>query len=150
MKIRKMQEKDIPFIVDLVFEHRRTRVPKISLRMKKDISAILWNHLGDMSSFILVGTVDEAIVGFINFHILDFPMIVGKECYITDLLVSKSKRGEGIGSGLLDEIENFARSRGCTRMILNNGKWSEAYQRGFYRKFGYHERNNVVNFVKSL
>ena len=37
-----------------------------------------------------------------------------------------------------------------TRIMLNNGKWSEAYQRGFYRKSGYHERNNVVKLVKSL
>jgi GNAT superfamily N-acetyltransferase len=150
MQIRKMQEKDIPFIVDMIYDHRKTRVPGISLQVKKEISEILWNLMGEISSYTFVGTMNGMILGFVNFHILDFPLIVGKECYLTDLLVLSSERGQGVGSELLIEAEKFAKENGCTRMMLNNGKWSEAYQRGFYKKFGFHERNNVVNFVKSL
>ena len=150
MKIRKMQEKDIPFLVDMVYDHRKARVPGISLHVKKEISEILWNLMGAISSNILVGTMNGIILGFVNFHIIDFPLIVGKECYLTDLLVLSTERGQGVGSELLKEVERFAKEKGCTRVMLNNGKWSEAYQRGFYRKSGYHERNNVVNFVKSL
>jgi GNAT superfamily N-acetyltransferase len=150
MQIRKMEENDIPFIVDMVYEHRKRRVPDISLNVKHEISDILWNLMGEISSYTLVGTMNGMILGFVNFHILEFPLIVGRECYLTDLLVLKSERGQGVGSELLGEVERFAKEKGCSRMMLNNGKWSESYQRGFYKKFGYHDRNNVVNFVKSL
>jgi hypothetical protein len=34
--------------------------------------------------------------------------------------------------------------------MLNNGKFTAAYQRDFYKHRGYKDRKNIANFVKEL
>jgi hypothetical protein len=47
-------------------------------------------------------------------------------------------------------VEHHARERGCVRLMLNNRRASTAYQRGFYPRAGFHERDHFANFVKKL
>jgi len=150
MEIREITEKDFYELVDMVFLHRRERVPDTSKEIKVEISDIFKRVMADPSSEILVSLEDQNVLGFVNVHFVDFPMVVGRECYITDLLVKESERGKGIGTALVEAAEKAARKRGCTRIMLNNGKWTPAYQNGYYSKFGFGERKNFANFVKNL
>jgi len=150
MEIREITEKDFYELVEMVFHHRRERVPDITKEIKVEISDIFKRTMADPSSEVLVGAEGEAVLGFINIHYADFPMVVGRECYVTDLLVKEAERGKGVGSALIEAAEKAARKRGCTRMMLNNGKWTPAYQNGYYTKFGFGERKNFANFVKNL
>ena len=150
MEIRILREEDIPAIVDLVFAHRKTKTPMLPIKIKEDISKILWTNLGAPFTQTFVAFEYGAVFGFINLHLIEFPMIIGKECYVSDLLVNENNRGKGIGSKLMDEAEKYARDNNCTRMMLNNGKYTVSYQRGFYRGRGYNERRNVSNFVKDI
>jgi len=150
MEIREITEKDFYELVEMVYLHRRERVPDTGKEMKVEISDIFKRTMLDPSSELLVCVEGESVLGFVNIHYADFPMVVGREGYITDLLVKESERGKGIGTALLEEAETAARKRGCTRVMLNNGKWTPAYQKGFYGKVGYSERKNFANFVKNL
>ncbi len=150
MEIRNLREEDIPAIVELVFAHRKTKIPKLPLRIKDDISKIVWTNLGAPFTQTFIATEYGAVLGFINIHLIEFPMIIGKECYVSDMLVNENQRGKGVGSKLLDKAEEYAKDKDCTRMMLNNGKYTLSYQRGFYKERGYNERRNVSNFVKDI
>ena len=77
-------------------------------------------------------------------------MIQGWEAYISDLLVSQSLRGGGIGRLLLETAQSEARERGCARLMLNNRKTALSFVHGFYPKHGFREREGFANFVKPL
>ena len=77
-------------------------------------------------------------------------MIYGKELYISDLLIKKDRRGRGIGTKLLSEIERIAKKSGVKRIMLNNNKNEESYKSNFYKKHNFIERENISNFIKYL
>jgi GNAT superfamily N-acetyltransferase len=81
---------------------------------------------------------------------LPYPIIAGLELYISDLLVAEEGRGKGVGGSLLAKAEVLAKENRCVRVMLNNPKESEGYQREFYKKHGYTERIKFANFVKML
>ena len=45
----------------------------------------------------------------------------GKRCWLQDLVVSKSRRSEGICARLLTAAADWARERGCTHLELASG-----------------------------
>jgi GNAT superfamily N-acetyltransferase len=74
----------------------------------------------------------------------------GPEGYVSELFVSASARGQGIGRELLKVIESEARVRGCQRLSLTNLRDRESYKRQFYLKAGWHERSEAANFIYVL
>jgi ribosomal protein S18 acetylase RimI-like enzyme len=92
----------------------------------------------------------EGVVGYIAVHWVPFPMLGGREGYISDLVVRASARSQGIGSQLLAAVEARARELSCARLMLNNRLASESYAQWFYTKRGFHERDAFANLVKAL
>ena len=107
--------------------------------------------LSDESHTVLVTESPEgAILGYVAVHWLPYLMLAGPEGYVSELFVSESARGAGLGTRLLEAVEAMAVSRGCSRLMLVNCKTRESYQRGFYRKLGWEEREEFANFVLHL
>ncbi len=70
---------------------------------------------------ILLAEVDGVIVGLATVYV-DFPSIrFGVRCYLQDLVVASTSRGEGIGRLLLDAATDWARERGCSHLQLDSG-----------------------------
>ncbi|MBF2049077.1 MAG: GNAT family N-acetyltransferase [Elainella sp. C42_A2020_010] len=69
---------------------------------------------------------------------------------MSELFVDQAHRGQGIGSLLLDTVQTEARVRGCSRLMLVNSRERESYQRQFYQKQGWIERENIANFIYKL
>jgi ribosomal protein S18 acetylase RimI-like enzyme len=64
--------------------------------------------------------------------------------YIDDLIVTKTKRGSGIGRMLMEKAEEFGKSMKAHKSYLITGEdWNEA--RGFYEKLGYKKTGDFVN-----
>jgi GNAT superfamily N-acetyltransferase len=104
--------------------------------------------LADDSHSVLVA--EGAVLGYVAVHWLPYLMLPGPEGYIFELFVVESARGAGLGTKLLEAVNDMAIGRGCSRLMLVNRKTRESYQRGFYRKLGWEEREEFANFVLHL
>ncbi|MCP4603261.1 MAG: GNAT family N-acetyltransferase [Proteobacteria bacterium] len=92
----------------------------------------------------------DGVVGYVAVHWIPFPMLGGREGYISDLVIRATDRGTGIGSCLLSAVEARARELGCVRLMLNNRTTSESYRRAFYFKHGFRQRDQFANLVKTF
>jgi ribosomal protein S18 acetylase RimI-like enzyme len=99
---------------------------------------------------LIVAEIDGMVIGYTVVHWVPFPMVQGREAYVSDLLVRREWRDQGLGSLLLAEVEERARARRCPRVMLNNRRAAESFKRGFFSKAGFREREDFANFVKTL
>ena len=104
---------------------------------------------GSHSIFVAEAPGGE-ITGYGAVHWLPYLFMSGPEGYVSELFVSASARGQGIGRELLKVIESEARARGCQRLSLTNLRNRESYKRRFYLKAGWHERSEAANFVYTI
>jgi len=101
------------------------------------------------SIFVAQNSAGE-IVGYGAVHWLPYLILTGPEGYISELFIREAYRGQGIGSQLLRVIKVEAQQRGCSRLMLLNRRQRESYQRQFYAKQGWAEREEMANFVYPL
>jgi GNAT superfamily N-acetyltransferase len=101
----------------------------------------------DSHSIFVAEPRDGEIVGYGSVHWLPYLFLKGPEGYISELFVSESVRGQGVGGELLRRIETEARARGCARLSLINLRNRESYMRQFYVKAGWEERSEAANFI---
>ena len=90
------------------------------------------------------------VLGYTSVHWIPCMFLPGPEGYITELFIRESGRGRGIGGSLLAVVEEEAEERGCARLMLLNGRHRESYERGFYKKHGWQEREKLAPFVYML
>ncbi len=106
--------------------------------------------LADASHTIYVCEAEDRIVAYVSVHWLPYLMLLGPEGYVSELIVSESCRGQGVGTQLLETVKRDAIARGCARLGLINMRNRESYQRGFYEKRGWTERPAAASFVLPL
>jgi len=94
-----------------------------------------------------VAETAEGIVGFTALHVLPYLIHTGNDGYLSELFVRESARGQGVGTALLQTVQEEARRRGCFRLRLINVKTRDSYQRGFYAKNGWEEWPDAATFV---
>jgi GNAT superfamily N-acetyltransferase len=64
---------------------------------------------------------------------------LGPACELQDVIVTQSRRGAGVGKGLLAAAETTARERGCARLSLTTEAWNFGAH-DFYRRLGMTEK----------
>lgn len=68
--------------------------------------------------------------------------LVLENAHITDLVVAKAHRGQGLGASLIAELEEILPERGIRSITLS----TKSYQaEGFYRKLGYQVYGQLEN-----
>jgi GNAT superfamily N-acetyltransferase len=90
------------------------------------------------------------VVGYALVHWLPYLFLPAPEGFLSELFVDSDHRGNGIGKQLLTAVTTAARKRGCARLMLANGRNRPSYQRGFYQKQGWVEREAIANFIYKL
>jgi GNAT superfamily N-acetyltransferase len=128
------------------FQHFNSPDPDATNR----IASHLYDCLADNSHSVYVAQTDGKIIGYAAVHWLPYLFLPAPEGFVSELFVDQAHRGEGIGSLLLTAIQTEAKARGCTRLMLVNGRERESYQRQFYQKHGWIERENIANFIYKL
>lgn len=149
MEIKSINNTDINSIIELIELFRKEQERILSSEDKKKIEISLLNIMNyDNSEIFIVKENNNRLIGYIAFHIIDFPLLAGKECYISDLLINPSSRGKGLGRKLIEKVESYSKKLGVKRLMLNNHKTEKSYISSFYQKIGFSERVDFANFVK--
>jgi GNAT superfamily N-acetyltransferase len=150
IQIRKAQETDASAIAELLrsmglFAHINAETPAAT---REHVSRHLGLCRADNSHSVYVARnpADE-ILGYCAVHWLPYLVLPGPEGYVSELFLRESSRGLGIGGQLLERVKAEARERGCSRLMLLNLRDRESYKRGFYRKRGWQERPEAINFL---
>jgi len=117
-----------------------------------DLEALLRNQIKaviESSGTTGLVATDESgnLLGYCNVHWLIDLFMPGPEGYLSELFILPSARGKGLGKGFLEQIISEGKRRGAYRLSLLNSKNRESYERAFYEKNGWVEREHMANFI---
>ena len=85
---------------------------------------------------IVVARQDSQVVGMVNLLYTVSTALGDRVALLEDMVVSPNARGSGVGSLLLKQAIQFARSNGCKRITLLTDRTNESAQR-FYQRHGF-------------
>ncbi len=151
--IRRATPGDAPRLAALVrglerFDRlRQEPLPQAIGRME---AALAGAGEGGGHSLYVAETATGDLVGYVAVHWLPYLILLGPEGFVSELFLAAEARGRGIGSRLLETVVAEARVRGCSRLGLLNNRRRESYERGFYARRGWQEREDMANFVLDL
>jgi GNAT superfamily N-acetyltransferase len=140
-------EKILPIIMAYRKQHHKINVDEAIIKSTREVLMSMLEH---KDSFVFIGEIDSAVIGYMVVHLCPFPLLGSHEMYVTDLVIDPDYRNQGNGKCFINKAIEFGRSMNCKRLMLNNNKTSEAYIRSFYRKCNFEERNGFANFVFNL
>ena len=147
--VRPADPRDAPAIAAILEEIGVTKLlaepdPLTRRRLRTAIDAA-----DDERHTVLVAERDGEVIGFVAVH-WTHNFRQGIDGFVSDLFVRSDRRGGGGGTALVDAIKRHAAMAGCQRLVLFNGKESEAYARGFYPKLGFAEHDELACFILEL
>lgn len=94
-------------------------------------------------SCLLVARIEERVVGMCSAQLVISTAQGSWSAWVEDVVVAADWRGKGIGSGLLEALEQWCRQNGVTRMQLVADRDNHpAHQ--FYQHTGWSETNLEV------
>jgi len=102
-----------------------------------DLAAILASDQTDM----LVARDAGAIIGMAT--LVTIRTATGRRCFIDDVVVLDSHRGQGIGEALIRAAIDLARQHGAAKVDLTSRPEREAANR-LYRRIGFAQRETNV------
>ena len=153
IKIRKAKVADAEGIVEVMKQAGKSvysmPTPYVTTTAKV-ASQIEMCHADKSHTVYVAQNEDGKIVGYVGAHWLPYLFLDGPEGYLSELFIDESYRGNSIGTKLLETVKDEAKKRGCSRLLLLNSRKRESYQRSFYKKHGWTEREEAANFVYNL
>jgi GNAT superfamily N-acetyltransferase len=153
MIIRKVEERDCDQLIDLLINvgwFNEYFSGPLDLLKEKFIKHINFCIEDNSHSLYAAEEDDKIITGYISVHWLPYLFLAGPEGYISELFIREKERGKGTGKKLLETVKYEALERGCSRLSLLNGRNRESYNRSFYQKQGFIERDQLVNYILKL
>lgn len=85
---------------------------------------------------IIVARQEGQVVGMVNLLYTVSTALGDRVALLEDMVVSPDARGSGVGSRLLEQAIQSAKSEGCKRITLLTDKTNESAQH-FYQKHGF-------------
>ena len=101
------------------------------------------SDLADPDSGAFVAERNGEVVGFVC--VSERSHFTGEvDTYIGELVVAQKAEGVGVGRALVEAAEDWGRSRGRTRVVVDTGA-ANAPARRFYAALGYEEEDITVS-----
>lgn len=147
--IRKFTQKDIPVISGLIKSYLNISTDYHAFDEGKTIEALNTIVNEENNLYVIINDEDTPL-GYINFHILNFPLISGKELYVSELIINESERNKNLGTKLINFAIDKAKELNCERIMLNNSMECISYKRNFYKNLGFAQRDTMANFVLKI
>lgn len=145
MNIRNATEKDIPSILELLYELGRPEPID-----KKEITVFknkIKDYFSDPLKLILVAEMDLEIVGLVSVILLRRLNHAKFEMYIPELVVKKEHRFSGIGKKLIAKCIETGKKKNCHRIRLESGNQRKESHK-FYKSIGFDQSG--LSFSKNL
>lgn len=148
--IRPAQMTDVPGIAAVLrsidYFTRFAEMAEADLLAQVERALVADQNTPDHQVWVAVD-VSGQVLGYTAVHWLPYLILRAPEGYVSELFVHAQARGMGIGKSLLAEVKAEGKKRGCQRLSLLNGRQRESYERRFYAKDGWTERDTMVNFL---
>ena len=107
------------------------------------LSTRLYEVLNYPNMGVFVGTIGDAVVGFISYSYKTQLRLAGKRLEVDELCVKLEYRGQGVGALLLNYLKDRAIEFGVSEVIISTSRDRESYKRKFYERHGYVEKNSA-------
>lgn len=140
--IRKAEQRDIPGIVDLLYQVQDVHAQKRPDIFKRGSRKYTDEQLGEVIAANTVFVAEENGTGRILGHAfcilylhIDNNTPNYSNLYIDDLCVDEAARGRHIGKALFDHVISYARQQGCYNVTLNVWSCNENAME-FYKAMG--------------
>jgi N-acetylglutamate synthase-like GNAT family acetyltransferase len=138
--IRDAHKGDKEVIAGLLRELGYPNTPLFVMRKLDEL-----NH--DAKTKVIVAVAGSEVVGVASVHIVPLFHQEGNLCRITAIVVSQKQRKKGIGTRLIEYVEDYARSHRCIKVEITSGdQRTSAHQ--FYHQVGYKEVSR--RFIKLI
>lgn len=155
MTIRKVQEKDIPRIIELLGQvlqiHAEIRpdifIPDTTKYTEQELAALL----KDEKKPIYVAVNEEDVcMGYAFCQMKEQPfsnnMVQFQSLFIDDLCVDRFARGQHIGESLFDYVKQEAKKMGCYEVTLNVWAGNTSAEK-FYEKMGMKTKERQLEYI---
>jgi GNAT superfamily N-acetyltransferase len=113
-----------------------------------DLSACVATILASQDHMFLVAEEDGRLLAMCALLFSMSTWSAAPVCEIQDLIVTKQRRGDDVGRGLVEAAGEIARARGCTRLFLLAEHWN-LQAHAFYRSLGLAEKT-CLDFERDL
>ena len=145
ISITKATDKDIPFILELLYDLDRP-IP-IDEKEIKVFKNKIKDYFSDPQKTILVAKQDSKIVGLVSVILLRRLNRAKLEIYIPELIVTKELRNYGIGKKLIQYCIDLAKKKDCYRIRLESGNQRKNSHK-FYKSIGFEQ--SALSFTKYI
>lgn len=100
-------------------------------------------------STFLVAEIEDKVIGF---AVVDWRPTIGWGCegYLSQLYVHSNARGNGIGGRLVEAVKVEAKSHNCQKLMTYVSRTRSTYDRQFYPKSDWTEREDAAMFIMKL
>tara|TARA_R110002049_G_scaffold221841_14_gene393338 strand:+ start:495 stop:953 length:459 start_codon:yes stop_codon:yes gene_type:complete len=131
-------------LLDLLFEQELEFKPNLEAQLR-GLKLIINNpNIGK----IIVARDNDEIIGMVNMLYTVSTALGERVGMLEDMVITKSARGLGIGSKLIEFALGYAEQQGCKRITLLTDHDNEAAH-SFYQKHGF-SRSSMIVFRKSM
>ena len=145
ISIIKATDKDIPFILELLYDlDRPTPIDDKEIKVFKNK---IKDYFSDPQKTILVAKQDSKIVGLVSVILLRRLNRAKLEIYIPELIVTKELRNYGIGKKLIQYCIDLAKKKDCYRIRLESGNQRKDSHK-FYKSIGFEQ--SALSFTKYI
>ncbi len=145
ISIKKATDKDIPFILELLYELDRPK--PINDKEIKVFENKIMGYFSDPQKIIVLAKQDSKIVGLTSIIFLSRLNRTKLEMYIPELIVTKQLRNFGIGKKLIKYCTALAKKKDCYRIRLESGNQRKESHK-FYKSIGFEQ--SALTFTKHM
>ena len=145
ISIKKATDKDIPFILELLYELDRPK--PINDREIKVFENKIMGYFLDLQKTIILAKQDSKIVGLTSIIFLSRLNRTKLEMYIPELIVTTQLRHFGIGKKLIKYCIDLAKKKDCYRIRLESGNQRKESHK-FYKSIGFEQ--SALTFTKHV
>ena len=143
LSIKKSTEKDIPSILNLLYELERP-IPLDEDEIKI-FKTKIQDYFLDSDKSILVAEQEKLVVGIVSIVYLQRLNRAKLEMYIPELIVTEKLRNSGIGKKLIQRCIVLAKEKNCYRIRLESGNQRKESHK-FYKSIGFEQ--SALSFTK--